>query len=289
VVEAAGRGVFELAAIAAGSSCYNVNMQKMIVANWKENPQTEAATLKLFNEIARAAAKPAKQANIEVVICPPAVYLEEIAAAYRKMSAPSKKNLAIGAQDVFWEEHGAFTGEVGPKMLKSLGVRYVIIGHSERRRYAKETDAMINAKIKSSLNDGLKIILCVGEPIAIRKKGIAAAHAFIKNQLKKDLAGIGVGTRQKLNSVTIAYEPIWAIGSGRSDSPEDARAMAKFIKSVVGKARFSRFLYGGSVNGKNAGDYIQYKGIDGALVGGASLKAGEFGKIIKAAKGSDDK
>jgi triosephosphate isomerase (TIM) len=259
-------------------------MRKLIVANWKENPASEKAAIALFKNIASIKRIDAAK-NVVVVVCPPSVYLEEIARVYRKMSSAARKNFALGAQDVFWEDQGAFTSEVGPKMLQSLGVRYVIIGHSERRRYAKETDAMINAKITAALQDGLEVILCVGESLAIRKKGIVAAKAFVKSQLKKDLAGVGANTKLKLNTVTIAYEPIWAIGSGRNDNPEDAREMAKFIKSTVRdiggtKMATVRFLYGGSVNGKNAADYIQYKEIDGALVGGASLDKKEFEKII---------
>ncbi len=251
-------------------------MRKLIVANWKENPGTESAAAKLFKEIAAI-----KRPNADVVVCPPFVYIEEITEAYRKISARAKKDLAIGAQDIFWEERGAFTSAVGPSMVKKLGAKYVIIGHSERRRYLKETDEMINAKIKLALKDNLNVILCVGEPIAVRKKGMAAVKAFIKSQLKKDLPGILAGIKGKL---TIAYEPIWAIGSGRNDNPEDARAMAKFMKDEAKKISGAKiiFLYGGSVNGKNAGNYIQYKEIDGALVGGASLKPVEFGKIIAA-------
>jgi triosephosphate isomerase (TIM) len=238
-------------------------MKKLIVANWKENPGTEAAGLKLFHAVAKA------PRGADVVICPPFVYLEEISRAFKKLQ--SKKNLALGAQDVFWEEGGAFTGTAGPKMLRSVGVRYVIIGHSERRRVFNETDAMVNKKIKLALKDGLKVVLCVGEPIAIRKKGIAAAETFIKNQLKNGLAGV-----RKDEKIIVAYEPIWAIGSGKNDNPEDATTMAKLIK----KHGVARFLYGGSVTSKNIADYVHYKSIDGALVGGASLKAQEFNKIL---------
>jgi triosephosphate isomerase (TIM) len=252
-------------------------MRKLIVANWKENPRSEAAALTLFKAIARV-----QRPNADVVVCPPFVYLEEVVRAYKKMSASAKKNLAIGAQDVFWEERGAFTSEVGPNMLKALGVRHVIIGHSERRKFMHETDAMINAKMRLALKDGLHLIVCVGEPLAVRKRGLAAAQAFVKNQLKRDVAGIKAGNGLKANNLTIAYEPIWAIGTGRNDSPEDARAMASFVKHAAKGAGAGdvRFLYGGSVHGANAGDYIQYKEIDGALVGGASLQAKEFKKII---------
>jgi triosephosphate isomerase len=246
-------------------------MRKLIAANWKENPGNERGALKLFREVARA-----KRGNADVVICPPFIYLEEVASEFRKMNAAAKKHFAIGAQDVFWEEKGAFTSEVGPKMLRSLGARYVIVGHSERRKYLGETDAMINKKIKLALRDKLNVILCVGEPLAVRKRGIVAAERFVKDQLKKDLAGA-------TGKIIVAYEPIWAIGTGKNDSPEEAAHMAAFIKKTLmahNPTLSPRILYGGSVNSKNIRNYVQYKDIDGALVGGASLKAGEFKKLI---------
>lgn len=243
--------------------------EKLIVANWKENPKTTARALQLFNAVAKVRSR---RAN--VVICPPYIFLDEITRAYKHLR--SKKSLAIGAEDVFWQEQGPFTGGVGPKMLASLGVRYVIVGHSERRKWFKETDAMVNKKIKLAVSDGLTAILCVGEPLAVRKKGARAAEAFVKSQLKKDLQNVRRG------DIIIAYEPIWAIGTGQNDIPEDAAAMARYIKKTVTKSLGRvRVLYGGSVNGANASDYVQLKEIDGALVGGASLKAAEFKKIIK--------
>jgi triosephosphate isomerase len=249
-------------------------LPKLIAANWKENPKTEAQALVLFKTVEKIK----RGGGVEVVICPPFIYLEEITRVYKRMSAAARVRLAIGAQDVFWEEQGAFTSEVGPKMLRSLGAKYVIIGHSERRKFAKETDAMINRKIALAVRDKLKVILCVGESLAVRKKGVAAAKKFVSEQLTKDLRGISL----KSAELAIAYEPIWAIGTGRNDSPEDARAMATFIKTLLKKQKgiTPRFLYGGSVNGGNAADYVQLNEIDGALVGGASLKADEFKKII---------
>jgi len=250
--------------------------QKLLAANWKENPNSEKRALKLF---IKEAAKAKRGANVEVAVCPPFIYLEEIAGEFKKLK--SKKNLSLGAQDVFWAEKGAYTGEVGPKALKRLGLKYVIVGHSERRKYFKETDAMINQKVKAATSDGLVVILCVGESLAIRRKGIAAARAFVKSQLAKDLKNINF-KKLKRASIVIAYEPIWAIGTGRHDDPEDARSMAAFVKDRVRKAHgfAPRVLYGGSVNQANVGDYVQLKSIDGALVGGASLKAGEFRKMI---------
>ena len=139
----------------------------------------------------------------------------------------------LGAQDVFWEDQGAYTSEVGPAMLRSIGAKYVIVGHSERRKFAKETDAMINKKIALAVRDGLKVILCVGEPLSVREKGAEVAKKFVAQQLLKDLKGISL----KPGSLYIAYEPIWAIGTGRSDKPEDAREMAVFIKSSLKKTK----------------------------------------------------
>jgi len=238
----------------------------------KENPKTETQALKLFN----AAAKVKRGTGVEVAVCPPFIYIGEIAAAFKKLS--NKKNFSFGAQDVFWEEKGAFTGGVGPKMLRSLGATYVIVGHSERRKWFKETDAMINKKIKLALADGLNVILCVGEPLAIRKKGITAARAFVKKQLTQDLKNVkrSGALKPKGGRIVVAYEPIWSIGTGRFDEPKDAAEMATFIK----KTAKAPVLYGGSVNSGNVADYVQYKDIGGALVGGASLKAGEFKKLI---------
>lgn len=248
-------------------------MKKLIAANWKENPKTEGEALRLFK--ATAAVK--RGTNVEVTVCPPFIYLSEIGKAYKKLS--NKKNISIGAQDVFWEEQGAFTGEVGPAMLKGVGAQYVIIGHSERRKWFHETDTEINEKIKLALEDGLKVILCVGEALMVRKKGLAAARAFVNNQLTKDLKAV----KPKGCRIVVAYEPIWSIGTGRYDEADDAARMAVFIKKTVKKLHGPAnvpVLYGGSVNSGNIADYVQYREIDGALVGGASLKAEEFKKII---------
>lgn len=251
-------------------------MPKLIAANWKENPRTEMQALALF----RAVASIKVPRGAEVAVCPPFIYLEKIAEVRRR---EKKQQVALGAQDVFWEEKGPFTSEVGPAMLRSLGVGYVIIGHSERRKWLKETDKMINKKIQLALKDGLRVILCVGESLAVRRKGVAVAERFVESQLRKDLVGIrGVSAR-----LAIAYEPIWAIGTGRYDRPEDAARMADHIRSFLKKTfhLVPRVLYGGSVSSKNAGRYVSYKGIDGALVGGASLAADEFKKIVAAASG----
>lgn len=251
-------------------------MRKLIAANWKENPRTEARAIALF----RATASAARKSGADAAVCPPFIYLERIAGVRRR---EKKEHVALGAQDVFWEEKGPYTSEVGPKMLRSLGVRYVIIGHSERRRWMHETDEMINKKIRFALADGLRVILCVGERPAVRRKGTAAAKRFVAGQLKEDLKGI---RKSDARRVTVAYEPIWAIGSGKHDRPEDAAAIATAIKSFLKKAyHFSpRVLYGGSVDSGNVRDYVQLNAIDGALVGGASLRIREFEKLLKAVK-----
>lgn len=249
-------------------------MGKLIVANWKEHPKTEKEALTLLDMVTKIK----RPRGVEVAVCPPFIYLEEITRRFRQMPARAREHFSVGTQDVFWEEQGAFTSEIGPKMLRSLGVKYVILGHSERRRFEKETDATINKKIGLAVRDGLKVILCVGEPLSIRKKGIATAKRFVAQQLNKDLKNIAL----KKSAIAIAYEPIWAIGTGKSDQPEDARDMAAFTKALLRKTKRQelQFLYGGSVDGKNAADYVQLREIDGALVGGASLKAAEFKKII---------
>jgi triosephosphate isomerase len=248
-------------------------MKKLLVANWKENPTTEREALSLFAKTAKVK----RGNNIQVVVCPPVVYLEPLAKKFKSMRV--KKNLALGAQDIFWENHGAYTGAVGPQMIQALHVSYVIIGHSEQRKFFHETDAMVNKKIKAAFAAGLHVILCVGEPLSIRKKGLSAAQKFIKHQLIKALSHVPC----PMSHLVIAYEPIWAIGSGKNDSPKDAATMAKFIKKtahVICHMSHVAVLYGGSVTGKNIADYIQYKNIDGALVGGASLNPKMFGQMI---------
>ncbi|MEK7634417.1 MAG: triose-phosphate isomerase family protein, partial [Patescibacteria group bacterium] len=178
---------------------------------------------------------------------------------------------------------GHYTGEISPKMLKNLGVEYVIIGHSERRRHLNETDEMINKKVLATLKTELKVILCVGEPLEIRKKGKKAIENFIKNQLQKDLKRIE-NLKLKIKNLAIAYEPIWAIGAGHSDTPEDALEMIKYIKKFLQTTNYklqTKVLYGGSVDGKNIKNFLKYDEIDGFLIGHASLNKNEIKTIIK--------
>lgn len=236
-------------------------MAKLIIANWKMNPRTEAESLKL--------AKVSDFPN--VVVAPPFVFLDAAKNILRRAD--------LGAQNVAAEKEGAETGEIAVSQLKALGVRYVIIGHSERRALG-ETDRLINRKIKIALENDLKAILCVGEPLTVRKRGLRAAQNFVGKQLLSDLRGV-----RKSNNLLIAYEPIWAIGTGKSDNPAETVAMTIFIKkNLYSKFKINtKLLYGGSVNAKNALAFLREGEINGALVGGASLKPAEFKKIVKIA------
>jgi triosephosphate isomerase len=235
--------------------------KKLIVANWKLHP------LSVKEALAIAKASDTKNA----VICPPYPFLPAVGKAL--------KRAALGAQDMFWEESGPHTGEVSAAMLKAFGVKYVIIGHSERRGLMGEPDWMIQKKIRAAQAAGLRVILCVGEPKAVRKKGIAAAKKYVAKQLKQDLAGVS-------SRVIVAYEPIWTIGTGVADKPKESAEMAWFIKSFcrakLGLPRVA-VLYGGSVKPKNARRILVHAEIDGALVGGASVKPKDFRAILKAA------
>lgn len=220
-------------------------MKPLIIANWKCNPKNLIEAKKLFNKVKK----------LNAVICPPFIYISLF------------KSANLGAQNCHYEQSGAYTGEISPKMLKDLGLKYVIIGHSERRIHFKETDEMINKKLKAALKAGLKPILCIGE-----KKG-ENAKKIISSQLKKDLKGI---SKKDLRKIIIAYEPVWAIGTGDFCKTEKAKKALGFIKQKIN----TRILYGGSVNSKISKSYIKV-GFNGLLVGGASLDAKEFIKIVK--------
>ena len=229
---------------------------KLLIANWKLN-------MPKLNEWKNFSAPK----NVDVIICPPFPYLLQT----KEIVFP---RLKLGAQDVFWSEKGPYTGEVSPTMLKECGAEYVIIGHSERRYWLGETDQMANRKIISALMNGLQPVLCVGEPESVRKKGFAAAKKFVADQLAKGLRFV-----KKKERVIVAYEPIWAVGTGAPDKPEDSAEMAVFIKSKTG----GEMVYGGSITSKNARGFFERNEIGGALVGGASLDAEEFQKIAEIA------
>jgi len=246
-------------------------MKPLIVANWKCNPTTLAGTRELLNGIKKKIKDPGLK-EVDIVICPPFIYLPYWIEFFSK----KQTQINLGAQNLFWEESGAFTGEISPAMLKNLGCRYVIIGHSERRKYFAETDEMINKKIKAALKLKLKPILCIGETEKQRKSG--KTFQILKAQLDKALKGILNSRFYFPDSLVVAYEPVWAIGTGIPCRPEDAKKVLIFIKKFLKK---SPILYGGSVNSENAASYVKKAGFDGLLVGGASLDSKEFIKIIK--------
>lgn len=238
-------------------------MKKLIIANWKLNPKTLAAAERLVKDLAPAA----RVSAADIVFCPPAMYLAPLKTKFPK--------LTFGAQDAFYLEEGPYTGAVGPSGLKSVGARYVIAGHSERRAVFGEMDADVARKLGAILSAGMIPIVCVGEPLSVRRKGISASQKFVARQIKESMKNI-----PKAAKIIIAYEPVWAIstsGSGRSETPEDAAAMIRFMKSL----RPGRVLYGGSVNSGNFAEFLAYRDIDGLLVGGASLKPREFGTMLR--------
>ena len=237
-------------------------MKPLIVANWKMNPQTLAEANRLFNSVKNGVKNIKK---VEVVICPPFLYLFDFLSRWIKSQI-----LKLGAQDCFWEEKGAFTGEVSPTMLKDLGCKYVIIGHSERRALG-ETNEMINKKIRAVLKANLKPILCIGETEKERKE--EETKKVLKNQLEKDLTEVRI-----LSNLIVAYEPVWAIGTGNFCPPKEAKKVFLFLRKIL---KNSLILYGGSVNSQNAADYVKKADFQGLLVGGASLDPKEFIRLVK--------
>jgi len=214
--------------------------------------------------------------SVEVVIFPPFTALESVGKVLKETE------IGLGAQNVFWEEKGAYTGEISPLMLLDVGCKYVILGHSERRGYFNESDEEINKKLKAALKNGLSPLVCVGESLEMRKKG--KAKEVVENQLRGSLNGISA---QDIERIVIAYEPVWAIGTGETATPEQAQDMHYFIREILRElfgeraAQVIRIQYGGSVKPENIKDLMDKEDIDGALVGGASLKADSFAQIIK--------
>jgi len=239
----------------------------LIAGNWKLNPQSLHKAKKLFSGINK------KVSGVEVLICPPFVYLSEL---------NKNSKIKLGAQDCFWEEKGAFTGEVSVSMLKNLGCKYVLLGHSERRKYFKESNVWVNKKMKAVLEKDLTPILCIGETKEEKKNG--KTQRVIKFQLEKAFKGV---LRDQVKKIVIAYEPIWAIGTGKACKPLEAQVINILIKKVVAGlynrnvAKDVRVLYGGSVKADNAIGYLKEAKFSGLLIGGASLKPKEFVKIIK--------
>ena len=244
--------------------------RKVIAGNWKMNKLPNEA-IELIEKLTPLV----KDTNNEVIVCVPYVDL------FYVILQTQGTNIKVGAQNMHWEEKGAYTGEVSGEMLSKIGVEYVIIGHSERRAYFAETDETVNKKIKSALSYNLKPIVCVGESLEQRESGIA--KDIITKQTELALQGIAP---ENLDNIIIAYEPIWAIGTGKTATKEDANESIKWIREkiveIYGQQVADRVIiqYGGSVKSSNAKDLFEMTDIDGGLVGGASLDAEEFAKIV---------
>lgn len=247
----------------------------VIAANWKMH-KTHFEAIRFVEEL-RNRLDPQDYDRSEVVICPAFTAIRSVQTTIDGDDLP----LALGAQDVHWEESGAYTGEVSPLMLNKLGVRYVIVGHSERREYFGETDETVNKKVKAVLAQEMAPILCVGETLEERESG--GTEAKVSSQVRAGLDGV---SKDQVASMVIAYEPIWAIGTGRTASSEDAQATIATIRRVVKEiareaADTMRVQYGGSVKPGNMADLMAQPDIDGALVGGASLSPDEFALIVR--------
>ena len=253
----------------------NRRYRKTIIAgNWKMNKTATEA--KKFADDFKALLPKTKWCD--VVVCVPSV---DISAAVR---AFKDSRVAVGAQNLFYEDHGAYTGEVSAAMLCDLGVKYVIVGHSERRAMFGETDAIVNKKVHAALNAGLNPIICVGESLDQREMGVTME--LIALQVKSALAGVAA---ENIRRCVIAYEPIWAIGTGKTATADQAEEVCAAIRKVVGElygedaAKALTVQYGGSMNPKNAEELLSKPDVDGGLIGGASLKADQFAVIVDAA------
>lgn len=248
-------------------------MRKVIIAgNWKMN-KTLQESMELANAVKRSLYD---MTEIEVVLCPPYTSLADVHEIIGDTA------IKLGAQDAHWEKEGAFTGEVSCPMLKSVGCEYVIIGHSERRQFFGETNATVNKKAKAALATGLKPIVCVGEKLEERKAG--KTFDVVKDHVENSLAGL---SKDEMLKTVIAYEPVWAIGTGVNATKEQAEEVHAYIRQLLKKmhddsvAKSVRIQYGGSVKPDNIRELIGQEDVDGALVGGASLKADSFIDIVK--------
>ena len=243
--------------------------RKIVAGNWKMN-MTPSQAVALCAELKDLV----KSDDVDVVYCVPAIDIVPV------VEAVKGTNVEVGAENMYFEEKGAYTGEISAAMLVDAGVKYVIIGHSERRDYFKEDDALLNKKVKKALEAGLTPILCCGETLEQREMGITLD--WIRMQIKSDLVDV---TAEQVASMVIAYEPIWAIGTGKTATTEQAQEVCKALRDCIAEvydkatAEAVRIQYGGSVNAANAAELFAQPDIDGGLVGGASLKA-DFGKIV---------
>ena len=243
--------------------------KKIIAGNWKMNktPSEAKALVELLAPLV-------KNDDVDVVYCVPAIDIVPV------VEAVKGSNVAVGAENMYVEESGAYTGEIAPAMLVDAGVKYVIIGHSERREYFKEDDAFLNKKVLKALEHGLTPILCCGETLAQRESGVTLD--WIRLQIKSDMQGV---TAEQASSMVIAYEPIWAIGTGKTATADQAEEVCKAIRECIAEiydtdtAEKIRIQYGGSMNAGNCKELLAKPDIDGGLIGGASLKA-DFGEIV---------
>jgi len=246
-----------------------------IGGNWKMNTDSKSAV-----ELAKGVVQKcgAILDKVEISVCPPFVYLAAV------KQALGSSSIGLGAQDVYFESKGAFTGEINCQMLKDVGCRNVIIGHSERRHVIGEADELINKKLLAAIDAGLLPIFCVGELLQQRKAG--QTSQIVKEQVQKGMAGV---TAQKAKAITIAYEPVWAIGTGVNATPQQAQEVHLMIRQIIAAmynkdiAEQMRIQYGGSVKSDNASEIIAQADVDGFLVGGASLAADEFAAIVETA------
>lgn len=252
-------------------------MRKPFVAgNWKMNMDS-VSSVNLAESVALASQDVASK-KVSVAVCPPFVYLQGVFKALRA------SNVAVGAQDLYIESRGAFTGEISAEMLKDVGCVYVLCGHSERRHVIGEGDELINKKVTAAISGGLLPILCVGELLEERKA--ERTNEVVTRQMKNGLAGLSA---EKASAVTIAYEPVWAIGTGLTATPQQAQEAHHLIRGLLAEiyddqlAEDMRILYGGSAKPDNAAELMREQDVDGLLVGGASLKADDFVAIIRAA------
>ena len=247
--------------------------QAVIAGNWKMN-KTRPEAKALINELKPLAA----DASCGVIVCVPFTNLETA------LEATKGTNIKVGAQNCHFEKSGAFTGEISADMLAEMGVEYVIIGHSERRQYFGETDVTVNKRTKAALAAGLKVILCVGETLEQREQGITEETVALQTKI----AFMGISADDAKN-IIIAYEPVWAIGTGKTATSAQANEVCAFIRKTVSAlygeslANGMTIQYGGSMNPKNAEELLSMEDVDGGLIGGASLKAGDFAVLLNAA------
>lgn len=245
--------------------------KKIVAGNWKMN-MTPSQAVKLVEEL-----KPLVVSDsVDVVYCVPAIDIVPV------VEAVKGTNVQVGAENMYFEEKGAYTGEISAEMLVDAGVKYVVIGHSERRDYFKEDDVLLNKKVKKAIEAGLTPILCCGETLEQREMGVTLD--WIRLQIKSDLAGVAAAD---VANMVIAYEPIWAIGTGKTATSDQAEEVCKGIRELIAEvydtdtAEAVRIQYGGSMNAGNAKELLAKPNIDGGLIGGASLKA-EFGQVVNA-------